>query len=118
MIDTHAHLGDDAADVIERARIAGVSRIVTVATTLAGAYQALALAEEHVGVYASLGIHPHEAASFDLGRLAELGALLARRTSSQWGRRVSITFGTTLPPTPSSGFSRRSSCSRSRSANP
>ena len=78
MIDTHAHLGDDAADVIERASTAGVSRIVTVATTLAGAYQALALAEEHDGVYACLGIHPHEAASFDLGQLTELEALLAR----------------------------------------
>ncbi len=77
MIDTHAHLGDDAADVIERARVAGVSRIVTVATSLAGAHQALALAEEHDGVYACLGIHPHEAASFDLEQLTQLGALLA-----------------------------------------
>jgi TatD DNase family protein len=78
VIDTHAHLGDDAADVIERARVAGVSRIVTVATTLAGAHQALALAEEHDGVYASLGIHPHEAATFDLEQMTELRALLAR----------------------------------------
>jgi TatD DNase family protein len=78
VIDTHAHLGDDAADVIERARLAGVSRIVTVATTLARAQQALALAEEHDGVYAALGIHPHEAASFDAGELIELRALLGR----------------------------------------
>jgi TatD DNase family protein len=77
VIDTHAHLGDDAADVIERARLAGVSRIVTVATTLAGAHQALTLAEEHDGVYAALGIHPHEAASFDTAELIELRALLA-----------------------------------------
>jgi TatD DNase family protein len=78
VIDTHAHLGDDAADVIERARVAGVSRIVTVATTLDGAHRALALAEEHDGVYASLGIHPHEAASFDPAQMTELRTLLAR----------------------------------------
>jgi TatD DNase family protein len=76
VIDTHAHLGDDAREVIDRARAAGVTRIVTVATTLDGARQALELADAHDGVYASLGIHPHEAATFDLSRLGELQALL------------------------------------------
>lgn len=76
MIDTHAHLGDDAAAVIERARAAGVSRIVTVATTLAGAHQALALAEEHDGVYASLGIHPHEAGGEEAEHVREICALM------------------------------------------
>ena len=41
MIDTHAHLGDDAAEVVERARSAGVSRVVDVATTVAGARASL-----------------------------------------------------------------------------
>jgi TatD DNase family protein len=77
VIDTHAHLGDDAADVIERARAAGVTRIVTVATTLAGARRALELADEHDEVFASLGIHPHEAGDFELARLEELRPLLA-----------------------------------------
>ena len=76
MIDTHAHLGDDAIEVIDRARTAGVTRIVTVATSLAEAHRALALADEHDGVFAALGIHPHEAATFDLADLAELRALL------------------------------------------
>jgi TatD DNase family protein len=61
MIDTHAHLGDDAAGVLERARAAGVDRVVAVATTVAGAHAALALADAYDGVYACLGIHPHEA---------------------------------------------------------
>jgi TatD DNase family protein len=77
VIDTHAHLGDDAAEVIERAREAGVTRIVTVATTLAGAERALELSSQHDGVYAALGIHPHEAAAFDVDRLGELRTLLA-----------------------------------------
>ena len=76
MIDTHAHLGDDASEVIERARAAGVSRIVTVATSLAGAHRALALAEEHDGVYASLGIHPHEAGGDEAEHVPEICALL------------------------------------------
>ena len=75
MIDTHAHLGEDAADVLERARDAGVTRVVAVATTVAGARDALTLADQHDGVYASLGVHPHEAG--DPGDLAELRMLLA-----------------------------------------
>ena len=77
MIDTHAHLGDDAAEVIGRAREAGVSRIVAVATSLAGAREALALAEAFDGVYACLGIHPHEAGGPEAEHVPELRALLA-----------------------------------------
>jgi TatD DNase family protein len=73
VIDTHAHLGDDAAEVLERARAAGVTRVVDVATTVAGARAALALADRQEGVYACLGIHPHEAgAPADLDELREL----------------------------------------------
>ncbi|HST14399.1 MAG TPA: TatD family hydrolase [Gaiellaceae bacterium] len=74
MIDAHAHLGADAADVLERAAAAGVTRVVAVATTVPGAREALALADRHDGVYACLGVHPHEAA--EPGDLAELRTLL------------------------------------------
>jgi TatD DNase family protein len=77
VIDTHAHLDrEGAADVLARARDAGVTRVVTVATSIAGAHEAIALAGEHDGVYASLGIHPHEAAGADASRLDELAQLL------------------------------------------
>ncbi len=73
MIDTHAHLGDDAAEVLERAKAVGVTRVVDVATTVEGGRTTLALAETHDGVYACLGIHPHEAErDADLGELREL----------------------------------------------
>jgi TatD DNase family protein len=75
VIDAHAHLGADAADVLQRARAAGVTRVVAVATTIAEARETLALADLHDGVYACLGVHPHEAA--EPGDLAELRALLA-----------------------------------------
>jgi TatD DNase family protein len=79
VIDTHAHL-DACADppeaLIERAREAGVTRIVTVGTTVEGCRTALTLAEAHEGVYAALGIHPHEAGGEEAGRVAELESLL------------------------------------------
>jgi TatD DNase family protein len=78
MIDTHAHLdAAEAPDVLARARAAGVGRVITVATTIQGARDAVALAATHEGVYASLGVHPHNADGNDAGRLDELRELLA-----------------------------------------
>ncbi len=68
MIDTHAHLDPaEAAAVLERARLAGVNRVITVATTIAGCHEALALARGAEGVAAVLGVHPHEADAADAG---------------------------------------------------
>jgi len=75
VIDTHAHLGDDAPEVLARARAAGVTRVIDVATTIAAARATLARAEQHEGVYACLGVHPHEAG--DAGEIDELRDLLA-----------------------------------------
>lgn len=76
MIDTHAHLDEDADDVLARAWAAGVSRVIAVATTVAGARDALAIADRHEGVYASLGIHPHEAGGEDAEHVDDLRELL------------------------------------------
>jgi len=75
VIDTHAHLGDDAPEVLARARAAGVTRVIDVATTIADARVTLARAEQHDGVYGCLGVHPHEAG--EPGDLDELRELLA-----------------------------------------
>jgi TatD DNase family protein len=76
VIDTHAHLDPaEAPAVLERARAAGVDRVVVVATTVAQAAETLALAEQLDGVYACLGVHPHEAGS--TADLDELRRLLA-----------------------------------------
>jgi TatD DNase family protein len=61
VIDTHAHLGDDAAEVLERAHEAGVTQVVDVATTVDGARRALARAEARTDLRCVVGIHPHEA---------------------------------------------------------
>lgn len=77
MIDTHAHLTalDDADEAVERAAEAGVTRILTVGTDVDDCRNALELVDRHEGVFAILGIHPHEAGtatSEDLGELREL----------------------------------------------
>ena len=46
MIDTHAHLGDDAPEVLARARAAGVLRVIDVATTIGAARATLARADD------------------------------------------------------------------------
>ncbi len=65
--DTHAHLADeallpDAAAVIDRARAAGVTRILSVGTDVASTKSCIALAVAHEGVFASAGIHPNHVA--------------------------------------------------------
>jgi TatD DNase family protein len=78
VIDTHAHLTalDDPDEAVERAAEAGVARILTVGTDVDDCRRALALADEHVGVYAILGIHPHGAGTATDADLAELRGLL------------------------------------------
>ena len=66
LVDSHAHLDDPAfaADlpaVLERAREAGVERIVTIGTGLDSSRRARDIAESRPEVYFSPGIHPHEA---------------------------------------------------------
>lgn len=78
MTDTHAHLDacDAPDDVVERAREAGVTRVVTIGTGIESSRAALALAERHDGVFAAVGVDPHQAAAPDATRLDELRELL------------------------------------------
>ena len=78
MIDTHAHLTSlaDADEAVRRAAEAGVSRILTVGTNVDDCRTVLALAERHDGVFAILGIHPHEAGEVTADDLAALRELL------------------------------------------
>jgi TatD DNase family protein len=64
--DSHCHLTDaafrdDREAVFHRATEAGVTRLVTIASTLDDARAALDLAEGREGVWSTAGIHPHEA---------------------------------------------------------
>ncbi len=72
--DNHCHLpaGDEAGPVIDEARAAGVARLITVGTDVEHSRQAIAVARRHDGVWATAGVHPHDAA----GGLDGLEALL------------------------------------------
>jgi TatD DNase family protein len=68
VVDTHCHL--DAceppdAELVLRARQAGVTQLATVGTKPASVERALAAAREHEEVSAIVGRHPHEAVGFD-----------------------------------------------------
>jgi TatD DNase family protein len=78
VIDTHAHLTslEDADEAVECAAEAGVARILTVGTDVEDCRRALELAERHEGVFAILGIHPHEAGTATAEDLAALQDLL------------------------------------------
>jgi len=83
LFDSHLHLDDEAfaADreaALERARAAGVRGFACVGTSLTSSRRAIALAEAHSDVYASVAIHPHDAADATPEALREL-EMLARR---------------------------------------
>ena len=75
MIDSHCHLDycePPAAELVGRARAAGVERMATVATNGEAIRHALAAAEDHDEVVAIVGRHPHETAGFDELGLEEI----------------------------------------------
>ena len=77
MIDTHAHLDalEAPESALDRARAVGVGRVITIGTGIDSCRRALELTA-HDGVYASLGIDPHQAATGEAARVPELHGLL------------------------------------------
>lgn len=66
MIDAHAHLTDDKLaadlpDVVARASVAGLERILTCGEDVASSEAAIALAERYPGLRVAVGTHPHRA---------------------------------------------------------
>jgi TatD DNase family protein len=67
LIETHAHLdysdfANDLDDVLRRASEAGVTRIITIGTSVESSRRAVDLAEKYSNVFAVIGIHPTYAA--------------------------------------------------------
>jgi len=81
LVDSHCHLqtfgGEEIAAVLDRARARGVTGFLAPASRLDEAEGLLALAEREPGVWCALGVHPHEAASWQPGDERRLAALLA-----------------------------------------
>ena len=75
---THAQFRSDLPAVLERASAAGVRRMVVTGTSVGASGAALALAAQHPDrLWATAGIHPHDARHADAAALTELQALLA-----------------------------------------
>jgi TatD DNase family protein len=82
LLDAHAHLqarqfDADRAAVLQRARAAGVVAIVCASDDLDASAAAVALAEQEPDVWASVGVHPHEASSYNDAVEERLTALAA-----------------------------------------
>lgn len=75
---THAAFAGDLPEVLQRARHAGVSTIIVTGTSIAGSRAAQALAAAHGPVYATAGVHPHEAAHCNSDTIQLLRELLAQ----------------------------------------
>ncbi|MBA3881285.1 MAG: TatD family hydrolase [Chthoniobacterales bacterium] len=66
LIETHAHMdypdfAPDFDDVLRRANEAGVTRILTIGTSIESSRRAVELAERHQNIYAVIGVHPTSA---------------------------------------------------------
>jgi TatD DNase family protein len=80
LVDSHCHLEykglvEDQSAVIARARAAGVGAFLNISTRQSEWAQVVATAQREPDIFASVGIHPHEAdAHHDLGRAVLLEA--------------------------------------------
>jgi TatD DNase family protein len=68
-IDSHIHFGDaqfdnDREDVLKRAQDAGVLYFINIGSDVQSSREAVEFARKHPGVFAAVGVHPHEAKTF------------------------------------------------------
>jgi TatD DNase family protein len=91
-IDSHAHLeghkfDGDRTEVVERARQAGLERILAIGSgTGPGTLDcAIKIAEQHDWIFATMGIHPHEAQLASDADFVEMEQLARHRKIIAWG---------------------------------
>ncbi len=82
LVDSHCHLDEarfagDRAAVIARAQAVGVTRMVTIGASeeLRANHDAIALAQQHAGVFATVGVHPHAASTVSPAVIEEIARL-------------------------------------------
>src|ERR1700716_4288423 len=84
LIETHAHLdypdfAPDFEDVLRRATEAGVTRIITIGTSIESSQRAVELAETYPNIHAVIGVHP----TVDDGSVEDVMAPLRELAKSQ-----------------------------------
>jgi TatD DNase family protein len=78
-VDTHCHLflmGVEPAVAVETARAAGVERMICVGVDVETSRRSLEIADSIEGVFATAGVHPHDAQTFDAEASARIEELL------------------------------------------
>ena len=92
LIDSHAHIdfpqfAEDRAAMLERARAAGITTLLAIGTGPGPEKldSAIPFAEQHDWIYATIGIHPHEAKDVTPGHLEELSRLTKHPKVIAWG---------------------------------
>jgi len=92
LIDSHAHIdfpqfADDRDAMLQRARAAGVTKLLAIGTGPGPEKldSALPFAEQHDWIYATVGIHPHEAKEVTPQHLNQLATLAKHRKVIAWG---------------------------------
>ncbi len=90
LFDSHCHLDDKAYDqdfnnVLERAHSAGVTRLMAIGVNGKTSARAVKLAESHPGIYASVGVHPHDAGNCSEAMIEDLIKLAENPKVRAWG---------------------------------
>ena len=92
LIDSHAHINfpqfaEDREAMLERARAAGITTLLAIGTGPGPEKldSALPFAEKHDWIYATVGIHPHEAKEVTRQHLDELARLSKHAKVIAWG---------------------------------
>ena len=90
LFDSHCHLDDknyraDLPAVLQRARQNGVERCMVVGIDPDTARKAIGIAEDHPGIIASVGVHPHDAAHCSEAVLENLIRLADHPKVHAWG---------------------------------
>ena len=90
LFDSHCHLDDssykkDLDKVIQRAHKSNVKRLMTIGVNAKTSARAVELAEFHPGVYASVGVHPHDAANCSKSVIENLINLAGTPKVRAWG---------------------------------
>jgi TatD DNase family protein len=90
IFDSHCHLDDvsydrDLESVVQRAHHAEVKAMMVVGTDLTASRKAVAIAHAHEGLYAAVGLHPHDARRCDETLLEQLQGLAGDNKVKAWG---------------------------------
>jgi TatD DNase family protein len=102
LIDSHCHLQDrkyarDMEQVIARAFDTGVTAMVTIGYDMASSRRAIEIADMHENVYATIGVHPHDAKELRVRDVDELAKLASSAKVAAIGE-IGLDFYRNLSP--------------------